>query len=131
MKADLRISVKDLDRGKNLKILLSRTPFTTRQYFVTMNGAAWPGHKNGFSLSLHRMRGEGWGEGSRASAVVATPLIRPAATFSPPPRKGEGIAGRALTSVRKALVRAAVQVRDCLRATAVASKLACIAAEAA
>ncbi|MEQ2008835.1 MAG: hypothetical protein ABMA26_18800, partial [Limisphaerales bacterium] len=42
------------------------------------------------SLSLHRMRGEGRGEGLRASALVTTPLIRPAATFSPPPRKGEG-----------------------------------------
>ena len=42
------------------------------------------------SLSLHRMRGEGWGEGLRASAQSAAPLIRPAATFSPPPRKGEG-----------------------------------------
>jgi hypothetical protein len=36
------------------------------------------------------MRGEGWGEGLRASAQAAPPLIRPAATFSPPPRKGEG-----------------------------------------
>ena len=45
------------------------------------------------SLSLHRMRGEGWGEGFRASAQAAPPLIRPAATFSPPPRKGEGAFG--------------------------------------
>ena len=36
------------------------------------------------------MRGEGWGEGLRASALAAPPLIRPAATFSPPLRKGEG-----------------------------------------
>ena len=43
------------------------------------------------SLSLHRMRGEGRGEGLCASALVAPPLIRPAATFSPPPRKGEGV----------------------------------------
>ena len=42
------------------------------------------------SLPLHRMRGEGWGEGLRASALAAAPLIRPTATFSPPPRKGEG-----------------------------------------
>ena len=42
------------------------------------------------SLSLHRMRGEGWGEGLRAAALEAPPLIRPAATFSPPPWKGEG-----------------------------------------
>ena len=36
------------------------------------------------------MRGEGWGEGLRASALVAPPFIRPAATFSPPQRRGEG-----------------------------------------
>jgi hypothetical protein len=46
------------------------------------------------SLSLHRMRGEGRGEGFRASAQAPTPLIRPAATFSPPPRKGEGLPPR-------------------------------------
>ncbi len=57
------------------------------------------------SLSLHRMRGEGWGEGLRASALVAPPLIRPAATFSPPPRKGEG----ALRSVRFAFRRLALR----------------------
>ena len=44
-----------------------------------------------FSLSLHQMRGEGWGEGLRASAWVAALLFRPAANFSPPPRKGEGV----------------------------------------
>jgi len=43
-----------------------------------------------FSLYPHRMRGEGRGEGFRSPAQVAAPLIRPAATFSPPPRKGEG-----------------------------------------
>ena len=43
------------------------------------------------SLSLHRMRGEGRGEGLRAAALVAAPLIRPTAIFSPPPRKGEGV----------------------------------------
>ena len=41
------------------------------------------------SLSLPGRRGEGWGEGLRAPALAAPPLIRPAATFSPPPRKGE------------------------------------------
>ena len=29
-----------------------------------------------FSLSLHRMRGAGWGEGFRASAQAAPPLLR-------------------------------------------------------
>ena len=52
------------------------------------------------SLSLHRMRGEGWGEGLRASAQAAAPLIRPAATFSPPPRKGEGTRGSVLLTTR-------------------------------
>ena len=42
MKADLRISVKDLNRGKNLKVQLTRTPFAPRQYWVRMNGARWP-----------------------------------------------------------------------------------------
>jgi hypothetical protein len=42
MKADLRISIKDYHRRKNLKILLSRTPFTPRQFFVRMNGRPWP-----------------------------------------------------------------------------------------
>ena len=43
-----------------------------------------------FSLSLPRRRGEGRGEGLRVMAQAAAPLIRPAATFSPPPRRGEG-----------------------------------------
>ena len=43
-----------------------------------------------FSRSLHRIRGAGWGEGLRASALAAAPLLRPAATISPPPTKGEG-----------------------------------------
>ncbi len=44
-----------------------------------------------FSLSLCGARGEGRGEGLRASALVAAPLIRPPATFSPRSGKGEGI----------------------------------------
>ena len=56
-----------------------------------MKEAAQRGPAN--SLSVHRMRGEGWGEGFRLSAQAAAPLIRPAATFSPPPRKGEGARG--------------------------------------
>ena len=43
------------------------------------------------SLSHPWRRGEGRGEGLRGSAQEAEPLIRPAATFSPPPRKGEGV----------------------------------------
>jgi hypothetical protein len=47
MKADL------YRRGKNLKILLRRTPFVTRQFFVRMNGAPWP--KDGCPVSLTRL----------------------------------------------------------------------------
>ena len=43
-----------------------------------------------FPLSLHRTRGEGRGEGFRASELMTAPLIRPAATFSPRSAKGEG-----------------------------------------
>ena len=42
------------------------------------------------SLSLCGARGEGRGEGLAASALVAAPLIRPSATFSPRSAKGEG-----------------------------------------
>ncbi len=42
MKADLRISIKDVHRNKNLKVLLARTPFGTRQFYVRMNGKCWP-----------------------------------------------------------------------------------------
>jgi hypothetical protein len=37
MKADLRISIKDYHRNKNLKILLLRAPFAPRQFLVRMN----------------------------------------------------------------------------------------------
>ncbi len=42
MKADLRISIKDFRRAKPLRILLAQTPFSTRQFFVRMNGRRWP-----------------------------------------------------------------------------------------
>jgi hypothetical protein len=55
MKADPRISIKDYHRNKNLKIQLSRVPFTTsRQFWVKMNGTAWP--KDGRSVSITRLR---------------------------------------------------------------------------
>ena len=53
MKADLRISVKDFHRNKNLKILLFRAGFTHRQFFVRMNGAPWPA--DGRPVSLTRL----------------------------------------------------------------------------
>jgi hypothetical protein len=41
-KADLRISIKDYHRNKNLKIQLVRVPFaSTRQFWVSMNGKPW------------------------------------------------------------------------------------------
>jgi hypothetical protein len=54
MKADLRISVKDYRRNKNLKILLERATFAPqRQFFVRMNGSPWP--KDGRPISLTRL----------------------------------------------------------------------------
>jgi hypothetical protein len=53
MKADLRISIKDYRRNKNLKILLNRTPFPCRQFFVRMNGSPWP--KDGRPASLTKL----------------------------------------------------------------------------
>jgi hypothetical protein len=54
MKADLRISVKDYSRSKNLKIQLARVPFTrSRQFRVRMNGQPWP--KDGRPVSLSRL----------------------------------------------------------------------------
>ena len=54
MKADLRISVKDYSRNKNLKIQLTRVPlFSSRQFWVRMNGVPWP--KSGRPVSLTRV----------------------------------------------------------------------------
>jgi hypothetical protein len=44
MKADLRISVMDYRRNKNLKVLLFRPPFPSRGFMVRMNGQTWPKH---------------------------------------------------------------------------------------
>jgi hypothetical protein len=71
MKADLRISIKEYRRNKNLKILLFRTPFATRQYYVRMNpdssgqaAAAWP--KDRRAVPLRR-----WLTGLRKALVRA------------------------------------------------------------
>jgi len=53
MKADLRISIKDHHRKKNLKILLFRPPFPCRQFLVRMNGAPWS--RAGGPVSLTRL----------------------------------------------------------------------------
>jgi len=54
MNADLRISVKDYRRNKNLKILLERAIFAPqRQFYVRMNGTPWP--KDGRPVSLTRV----------------------------------------------------------------------------
>jgi hypothetical protein len=54
MKADLRISIKDYHRNKNLKIQLTRMPFTrNRQFWIRMNGQPWP--KDGRPVSLTRL----------------------------------------------------------------------------
>ncbi|MEY4916665.1 MAG: hypothetical protein RL616_578 [Verrucomicrobiota bacterium] len=54
MKTDLRISIKDYSRNKNLKVQLARVPFTpARQFWVRMNGQPWP--KSGQPVSLTRV----------------------------------------------------------------------------
>lgn len=54
MKADLRISIKDYHRNKNLKIQLARVHFaSSRQFWVKMNGEPWP--KNGKPVSITRL----------------------------------------------------------------------------
>ena len=55
MKADLRISIKDFQRNKNLKIQLARgNAFaSSRQFWVRMNGEPWP--KDGRPVSLTRL----------------------------------------------------------------------------
>jgi hypothetical protein len=42
MKAELRISIKDYHRNKNLKVLLFRPPYPSRGFLVQMNGQWWP-----------------------------------------------------------------------------------------
>jgi hypothetical protein len=51
MKADLRISIKDYRQTEKLKILLFRTPFATRQYFVRMNGVPRPKDRRAVPLT--------------------------------------------------------------------------------
>jgi hypothetical protein len=52
MKADLRISIKDYRRNKNLKIQLVRAPFSaSRQFWVRMNGQPWPKDRRPVSLT--------------------------------------------------------------------------------
>ena len=54
MKANLRISIKDYSRNKNLKIQLVRLPFGgQRQFWVKMNGEPWP--NDGRPVSLTRL----------------------------------------------------------------------------
>jgi hypothetical protein len=54
MKCDLRISVKDYRRDKNLKVQLAQVPFASaRQFWVRMNGRPWP--KAGQPVSLTRV----------------------------------------------------------------------------
>lgn len=51
MKADLRISIADYHRQKNLKMLLFRPPFPCRQFLVRMNGTPWPASGRPVSLT--------------------------------------------------------------------------------
>jgi len=51
MKPDLRISIKDFRRRKNLKVRLTRTPFGGKQFFVRRNGERWPAAGQPVSLT--------------------------------------------------------------------------------
>jgi hypothetical protein len=51
MKSDLRISIKDYRRNKNLKIQLVRHYSTSRQFWVRMNGVPWPDGKRPVSIT--------------------------------------------------------------------------------
>jgi len=53
MKPELRISIKDYHRNKNLKILLERAFSSHRQFYVRMNGSPWP--KDGKPVSLTKL----------------------------------------------------------------------------
>ena len=53
IKADLRISVKDYRRNKNLKIQLFGVAYNPRQFFVRMNGEPWP--RDGRPVSVTRL----------------------------------------------------------------------------
>ena len=53
MKADLRISIKDLSRNKTLRVTLARVPFGQRQFFVRMDGKPWPA--SGQPVSITRV----------------------------------------------------------------------------
>ena len=54
MKYDLRMSVKDYRRGKNLKIQLAQLSFAcSRQFLVKMNGSPWP--SDGRPVSITRV----------------------------------------------------------------------------
>ncbi len=51
MKAERRSSIKDDRQNKSLKLLLFRTPFAPRQYWVRRNGAAGPQDRRAVSLT--------------------------------------------------------------------------------
>jgi hypothetical protein len=53
MKAEVRISIKDYHRNKNLKILLVRPPYPSRQFMIWMNGKRLP--DGGRDVSLSRL----------------------------------------------------------------------------
>jgi hypothetical protein len=53
MKVELRISIKDCHRKKNLKALLLRPPYPSRPFLVQMNGGWWP--RSGGPVSLTRL----------------------------------------------------------------------------
>jgi hypothetical protein len=53
MKADLRISIKDCRKIKNLRVLLFRPPFPCRGFMVRVDGKPW--RRGGGTASLTRV----------------------------------------------------------------------------
>ena len=98
MKADLRISIKDYHRNKNLRILLFRPPFPCRQFLVRMNGAPvadrWrAGVVNAAADGLAQAAGEGgpcWRYLSRITLTSAVKQVRRGLARGLLARKAEG-----------------------------------------
>src|SRR3954466_8401231 len=73
MKPDLRISIKDHNRKKNLKVLLFWPPFPSRGFLVRMNGTIWP--TGGRVVSLARLVTLAQVAGEGREAVVRFPFL--------------------------------------------------------
>jgi hypothetical protein len=76
MKADLRISIKDYSRNKNLKVQLVRLPFGYRQFYVQMNGQPWPSSGKPASLTkIMAASSKDFGQSSNDSTANHTDFV--------------------------------------------------------